>query len=219
MFYSFLRNCAKLFYIIVYHIVVIGRENIPPQKGGYIIASNHVSNNDPPVIGVTFKGKYTFMAKQELFEKNFLFTWLIKCLGAFPVKRGAKDNAAIERALESLNEGRIFVIFPEGTRSKDGKVGKGKTGVAMIAAKSGADVVPCGIVFEGEKLHFRSKLTLKFGKPIKAEELAVEGNSPRELKEVKKRIMGAITELVEGPALTAADAPLQLEDKNDAAQD
>ena len=61
-------------------------------------------------------------------------------------------------------------------------------------------------------------LTLRFGKPIKAEELAVEGSSPRELKEVKKRIMGAITELVEGPALTAADAPLQIEDKNDAAQ-
>lgn len=68
MFYSFLRNCARLFYIIVYHIHVIGGENIPKEKGGYIIASNHVSNNDPPVVGITFKGKYTFMAKEELFR-------------------------------------------------------------------------------------------------------------------------------------------------------
>ena len=119
MFYSFLRNCARLFYIIVYKITVIGAENIPDAKSGYIIASNHVSNNDPPVVGITFKGKYTFMAKEELFHKNPIFTWLITKLGAFPVKRGAKDGAqAIEKALESLKNGRIFVIFPEGTRSK-----------------------------------------------------------------------------------------------------
>ena len=159
----------------------------------------------------------SYMAKEELFH-NKLFGWFIRKLGAFPVTRGAGDMSIIDDSINILRSGRNLVIFPEGTRSKDGKVGKGKTGVAMIAAKSGADVVPCGIVFEGEKLHFRSKLTLKFGKPIKAGELAVEGSSPRELKEVKKRIMGAITELVEGPALTAADAPLQIEDKNDAAQ-
>ena len=124
MFYSFLRNCARLFYIIVYHIHVIGGENIPKEKGGYIIASNHVSNNDPPVVGITFKGKYTFMAKEELFEINPIFSWLISKLGAFPVRRGAKDNTAIEKALESLGEGRIFVIFTESHRSKDGALGR-----------------------------------------------------------------------------------------------
>ena len=62
MFYAFLRKCAKLFYVIVYMITVIGKENIPDLKGGYIIASNNVSNNDPPVVGITFKGKYNFMA-------------------------------------------------------------------------------------------------------------------------------------------------------------
>ena len=136
MFYSFLRNCARLFYIIVYHIHVIGGENIPKEKGGYIIASNHVSNNDPPVVGITFKGKYTFMAKEELFEINPIFSWLISKLGAFPVRRGAKDNTAIEKALESLGEGRIFVIFPEGTRSKDGTLGRAKSGVTLIAAQA-----------------------------------------------------------------------------------
>ena len=145
MFYSFLRNCARLFYIIVYHIHVIGGENIPKEKGGYIIASNHVSNNDPPVVGITFKGKYTFMAKEELFEINPIFSVLISKLGAFPVRRGAKDNTAIEKALESLGEGRIFVIFPEGTRTTAGVPPHLKHGAAAAALASRHDITPVRI--------------------------------------------------------------------------
>ena len=74
-----------------------------------------------------------------------------------------------------------------------------KAGVALIAAKSGADVLPMGIVFEGPKLHFRSKVTLKIGKLIKSEELDIGDGSPKQLKLIKKRIMDSITELVEGP--------------------
>ena len=213
---AFVRYTVMGIYKLFYNFKIEGRENVP-EKEGVIIACNHRSYADPVIITMPMKKPVTYMAKEELFH-NRLFGAFIRFLGAFPVKRGAGDMKVIDDCVDILGSGRNVVIFPEGTRSKDGKVGKGKTGVAMIAAKSGADVVPCGIVFEGEKLHFRSKLTLRFGKPIKAEELAVEGSSPRELKEVKKRIMGAITELVEGPALTAADAPLQIEDKNDAAQ-
>lgn len=215
--YAWVRYPVKWLYKIFYDFHIEGIENIPQDKP-VVLASNHRSYADPVILTMPMKLPVSYMAKEELFH-NKLFGWFIRKLGAFPVARGSGDMSVIDDSINILKSGRNLVIFPEGTRSKDGKVGKGKTGVAMIAAKSGADVVPCGIVFEGEKLHFRSKLTLKFGKPIKAEELAVEGNSPRELKEVKKRIMGAITELVEGPALTAADAPLQLEDKNDAAQD
>ncbi len=195
MFYSFLRNCARLFYIIVYHIVVIGKENIPDQKGGYIIASNHVSNNDPPVVGITFRGKYTFMAKQELFEKNFLFTWLIKCLGAFPVKRGAKDNTAIERALESLEKGRIFVIFPEGTRSKDGKLGHAKSGVTLIAAQAKVPVVPVYIRYGRKK--FRRNIYISIGKTIPAEHFDVDYTDRKLLKQVSATIMDEIAKLQE----------------------
>ncbi len=124
--YAFLRLLVKIYYYIVYNIKVYGRENIPKQKSGFIVASNHQSFNDPPVLGITFNGKYTFMAKEELFQKNALFAWLIRRLGAFPVHRGAKDNSAIENAIESLKHGRIFIIFPEGTRSKDGSLGRAK---------------------------------------------------------------------------------------------
>ena len=214
--YAWVRYPVKWLYKIFYDFHIEGVENIP-QDRPVVLASNHRSYADPVILTMPMKLPVSYMAKEELFH-NKLFGWFIRKLGAFPVTRGAGDMSVIDDSINILRSGRNLVIFPEGTRSKDGKVGKGKTGVAMIAAKSGADVVPCGIVIEGEKLHFRSKLTLKFGKPIKAGELAVEGSSPRELKEVKKRIMGAITELVEGPALTAADAPLQIEDKNDAAQ-
>lgn len=195
---AFVRYVTMGVYKLFYNFHIEGAENIP-QDRALVMASNHRSYADPVILTMPMKKPVTYMAKEELF-KNKLFGWFITKLGAFPVKRGTGDMQVIDDAVAILNSGRHLVIFPEGTRSKDGKVGKGKTGVAMIAAKSGADVLPCGIIFEGEKLHFRSKLTLKFGKVIPASEIAIEDASPKALKEVKKRIMGEITELVEGTA-------------------
>lgn len=193
---AFVRYATLVAYKLFYNFHIEGTENIP-QDRALVMASNHRSYADPVILTMPMKRPVTYMAKEELF-KNKLFGWFITKLGAFPVKRGGGDMQVIDDSVAILKSGRNLVIFPEGTRSKDGKVGKGKTGVALIAAKSGADVLPCGIIFEGEKLHFRSKLTLRFGKVIPAEEIAVEDASPKSLKEVKKRIMGAITELVEG---------------------
>ncbi|MCM1022628.1 MAG: 1-acyl-sn-glycerol-3-phosphate acyltransferase [Prevotella sp.] len=195
---AFVRYVTMGVYKLFYNFHIEGTENIP-QDRALVLASNHRSYADPVILTMPMKKPVTYMAKEELF-KNKLFGWFITKLGAFPVKRGGGDMQVIDDSVAILRSGRHLVIFPEGTRSKDGKVGKGKTGVALIAAKSGADVLPCGIVFEGEKLHFRSKLTLRFGKVIPAAEIAVEDASPKALKEVKKRIMGAITELVEGGA-------------------
>lgn len=197
MFYAFLRKCAKLFYVIMYKITVIGKENIPELKGGYIIASNHVSNNDPPVVGITFKGKYNFMAKEELFQKNRFFTWLITKLGAFPVKRGAKDGAqAIEKALESLKNGRIFVIFPEGTRSKDGTLGRAKSGVTIIAAQAKAPVVPVFIKY-GRKRKFRRRIQVSIGQMMPAEKFDIDIEDRHQLKALSADIMGEIAKLQE----------------------
>ncbi len=196
MFYSFLRNLCRIFYIIVYRITVIGEENIPKEKGGYIIASNHVSNNDPPVVGITFKGKYTFMAKEELFHKNPIFTWLITKLGAFPVKRGAKDGAqAIQKALESLKNGRIFVIFPEGTRSKDGELGRAKSGVTLVAAQAKVPVVPVFIKYGRKK--FRREIQISIGEKIPAECFDVDIEDRKMLKQVSATIMDEIAKLKE----------------------
>jgi 1-acyl-sn-glycerol-3-phosphate acyltransferase len=184
-------------YKVTYNLTYEGLENIDNSKS-YIYASNHRSYADPVLITIPVSRSFSYMAKEELF-KNPFFRALITSLGAFPVVRGKGDMQVIETSREKLDSGRNLVIFPEGTRSKDGKVGKGKSGVALIVAQSKADVIPVGIVFEGEKLHFRSKVTVKYGKPIHADEFTLpESPTARDLKPVKHKIMEAITELVEG---------------------
>lgn len=197
MIYFIVRKIMMLIYKIVYNLSYEGLENIP-KEGGYIYASNHRSYADPVLITLPVKPRFAYMAKEELFHQNIFFTAVIKMMGAFPVVRGSGDMSVIETSMEKLKSGRNLVIFPEGTRSKDGKVGRGKTGVAMIAAMAGADVIPVGIVFEG-KLKFRKKVVVKYGKPVSADKIAVgEKPAPKELRNVKQLIMQSITELVEG---------------------
>lgn len=195
MFYSIARELVRFVFNIIFKITVIGRENIPKEKGGYIIASNHVSNNDPPMVGITFRGKYNFMAKDELFHLNPIFTWLIKKLGAFPVKRGAKDTTAIDNALASIRNGRIFIIFPEGTRSKDGELGRAKSGVTLIAAQAKVPVVPVFIKY-GRK-RFRRRCVISIGEPISADKFDIDVTDKRQLKAVSSEIMDRIAGLKE----------------------
>lgn len=183
---------VTIFFHIKYKITIVGKENIPKEKGGLIIASNHVSNYDPPFIGIVFKSKYTFMAKEELFKNRF-FAWLIRKLGAFPVKRGAKDLAAIDTAIESLHNGRTFIIFPEGTRSKTGELGRPKSGVSIIAVKAKAPVIPVFIRY-GRK-RFRQRALISIGEVIPAEEFAVDETDKHAIHAISNRIMGSIAEL------------------------
>lgn len=193
MFYEIARELVSFAFHIKFKITVVGRENIPDAKGGYIIASNHVSNYDPPMVGIVFSGKYTFMAKEELFHVNPIFTWLITKLGAFPVKRGSKDSSAIDNALASLDRGRIFVIFPEGTRSKDGELGKPKSGVSLIAAKARVPVVPVFVKY-GRK-RFRRRVLISVGEPISEDNFDIDLNEKRQIRTVSDKIMGEIAAL------------------------
>lgn len=195
-FYGILRVIVNGIYHIIYNFKIEGKENIP-KGGSYVFASNHRSYADPVLIAIPTRVPFTFMAKEELFKQNFLFTALIKAFGAFPVVRGAGDMGTIDEAIRRLNKGRNLVIFPEGTRSKDGTVGKGKTGVALIAARAQVPVVPVGISFKGSKLKFRCKLIIRFGKPISPQELKITSATPKELKVLKLKIMDSIKELVE----------------------
>ena len=193
-FYKILGIIVMGVFKIYFNLSFEGKENIPTD-GSNIFASNHRSYTDPVLIALPTRVPCSFMAKEELFKQNIFFKWLITAFGAFPVSRGKGDTAAIDMSMERLNMGRNLVIFPEGTRSKDGKVGKGKTGVALIAAMAQVPVVPVGINFEG-KLKFRKKIVVRFGKPIKPEELNVTSTNPRELKTLKTKIMDEITKLV-----------------------
>ncbi len=174
-----------------------GRENIPEDRN-VVYTSNHRSYADPPILGVGAKGRCSFVAKEELFRHK-LFAILIKSLGAIPVSRGKGDNRMFEMASERIARGDSLIIFPEGTRSKSGKILRGHAGAALIAAKTGKDIVPVAIVFSG-RLRFRSRVTVRYGQPIITADYCKnsEEPDPRELVELKKRYMEEITRLAEG---------------------
>ena len=204
MFYTFVMMLVRIAMYIWYNLKFEGREHI--QKGkNYIFVSNHRSYVDPVLVALAGYGRFGFMAKKELFEGNKAFAGLIRWLGAFPVERGSGDMSVIETSADCIRNGKNLLIFPEGTRSKTGKVGKGKSGVALVASKVHADIIPVGINFEGEKLHFRSKLVVRIGEPIPADSLpSTENLSERELlkvlrSEVMPPIMDGIHALVDEP--------------------
>jgi len=198
MLYRFIVGLVRIGFSFWFSIKFEGKENIPKNKG-CVYASNHRSYADPPLIVLGVKRRFSFMAKEELFEKKF-FGGLIARLGAFPVSRGKGDMEVIETAVERLKKGDNLVIFPEGTRSKDGKVGRGKGGAAVIASKARTLIVPVGIVFKDEKLKFRSKIRVVYGKPIDVSEFVTDGEEPaaRDLVKLKNRYMAEIKLIVEG---------------------
>lgn len=195
--YYFIKFIVNITFHIAFNVHFEGRENIPDGET-VIYASNHRSYADPPLVGCSAKGKFAFMAKEELFKNRF-FAWLIRNLGAFPVSRGKGDTGVLDTAVNRLKSGRSLIIFPEGTRSKDGKVHRGHSGAAVISARSQKKIVPVGIVF-GEKLKFRTKVTVKYGKPINPTEYIDNFDEPnsRQLVKLKNCYMEEIKKLVEG---------------------
>ncbi|MBQ6633860.1 MAG: (d)CMP kinase [Ruminococcus sp.] len=193
-FYNLLRYIVLGLYHLFYNISYEGTQNVP-KDGGNIFASNHRSYQDPVFIALHTRVPISYMAKEELFKQNVFFTALIKAFGAVPVVRGSGDTTVIDTSVEKLEKGRNLVIFPEGTRSKDGKVGKGKTGVALVAAVAQTKVIPVGINFEG-KLKFRKRVVVRYGEPIEPQRLGITGTSPRDLKKIKNEIMENIVDLV-----------------------
>ncbi|MFD2762246.1 lysophospholipid acyltransferase family protein [Lentibacillus juripiscarius] len=179
---------SGIFYPL-YRIQVIGKENVPKQ-GPVIICSNHISNLDPPVVGITSPRDIYFMAKGELFERAFLRK-LLYGIHAFPVKRGMKDRNALRKGLGILEEGKTLGLFPEGTRSKTGKVGKPMAGAGFFALRSNAAIVPCAIIGPYKP---GKKLTVIYGEPMDMESHRVARTSAKDAAEA---IMAEIRKLIE----------------------
>lgn len=159
--YGFARAAIGVAFRLVYRLKVEGIGNIPTD-GGVIICGNHFHAFDPMIVGVTMPRPVRYMAKQELFT-NPLFGWVIRGMGAFPVKRGAPDRAALKQSIEVLESGGAFGIFPEGTRNKTGKLRKAEPGTAYLALKSGATVVPVGVTATYKLF---SEIRVRYGPPV-----------------------------------------------------
>ncbi|ALS27745.1 acyl-phosphate glycerol 3-phosphate acyltransferase [Paenibacillus sp. 32O-W] len=187
MLYRVSRLLLRALYGALFRLEARGLENIPAH-GPVILASNHISNFDPPTIGIWVPRKVSFMAKAELFEIPFV-GGLLKKLGAFPVKRGGVSKEAIRSAISLLQNGGTLGIFPEGTRNNES--GSAKKGTAMIALRSGAQVVPVAIA--GRYKLFR-KMYVIYGKPIDLTPF-LHDDSPDVLERVTEAIMSQIWQL------------------------
>lgn len=158
------RVCRMIVWIALhamFRIRVVGRDWIP-RSGPVILASNHIHNLDPPLLGLAVPRYVRFMAKSELFRYKLIGDFL-GIIGGFPVHRGASDKAAIRNAIAVTEQGGCLLVFPEGHRSKTGKLGPSHPGVAFIARKAGCPITPVAII--GSYRLFR-KLAVHFGPPI-----------------------------------------------------
>lgn len=161
MFYRCLKAVVKPLFFLLFRVKLIGKEN-GRFDGKMIVYSNHCSNLDPIFMHLAVKPKVHFMAKKELF-KNPLLRWLIVSLGAFPIDRGAGDTEAIKSAFKILKRGDTLGIFPEGTRSKTGKLGKFQSGAALIAIRTKSPLLP---VYIRGKFRIFHRNYIVIGEPV-----------------------------------------------------
>lgn len=184
--YYFILTLARFAFWCLGGLRSVGESNIP-RKGGVIVAPYHVSHLDPEAVACGTNRMLRFMAKEELFQHK-LFGRFIGSIGAFPVKRGEGDTEAIRFAIEAIKGGDAVLIFPEGTRGDGRVVQPINRGVAMLAKRTGAPVVPVGIVGthvawpRGQKKIRRALTTVAYGVPFTYAEVAT-GESERENRE------------------------------------
>jgi 1-acyl-sn-glycerol-3-phosphate acyltransferase len=172
----------------IYQFKVIGKENFPTD-GGVLLCSNHISNLDPPTVGIAAPRQVHFMAKEELFSAPVLGK-ILPLINAFPVKRGMSDREALRKGLGVLKEGKVLGLFPEGTRSETGELGKGLAGAGFFALRSKAQIVPCAVI--GPYKPFK-RLKVVFGKPIEFDDYRKNKVSAEEATDI---IMNEIEQLI-----------------------
>lgn len=186
--YYILLPLAWLVFHIGFRVRTEGRENLKKvQTRGYILAPNHISAIDPVFVIITrFWGRRMIVfAKKELFEINAFLSWFFRCAGAMCV-RGTKEEAAvIDETVARCQNGESLLIFPEGTREKDGMFLQPKSGLFVIAAAAAVDVVPVRIHYETPdgKMKLFCKVRVVYGEPMPAAQFAME--SRRDMKKLR----------------------------------
>jgi 1-acyl-sn-glycerol-3-phosphate acyltransferase len=191
--YSIFRGICALVITTMCRIRATGKENIP-EKGGFLIASNHTSYLDPVVVGVACPRPLNYMARHDLFA-NSLFSFILKHSRAFPVKRKSADLGALKEAMRRLKNGEGLLVFPEGARQTDVEGSQGEAGVGFLAAKAGVPVIPAFVSGTDRALPRNAKF-IKIATDIRVcfgKQINIEGRMP--YQDITKRIMDNIRHL------------------------
>jgi 1-acyl-sn-glycerol-3-phosphate acyltransferase len=179
----------------------LGGEHVP-LSGGVIVVSNHLNNADPPMIQRALRRRVVFMAKKEMMDAPVigpLFRWW----GAFPVRRGEADLAAVRAACAVVQSGEALMMFPEGTRSRTGRLGSGHPGTALIARRTGAPIIPVAVTgterIAWPGIFFRPRsvphIRVVVGEPFVLEKAAANSESlRRDADEIMARIAALLPE-------------------------
>ena len=182
-----------------YGLACEGAENVP-REGGLVVAANHCSYLDPPVLACTVPRPVCFMARDTLFS-NAVARWYFPRVGVIPLDRTRGDVGALRTAIALLKAGRAVALYPEGTRSEDGKLHEAKGGIGFLIAKGGVPVVPMHIAgtFEafpkGAKKLAPSRIRVRIGAPIPPEELQGAMSARNDYDAVGRLVMARIAEL------------------------
>jgi 1-acyl-sn-glycerol-3-phosphate acyltransferase len=180
-FYQFWLRVLTPIGRLLFWVNYKGTKNIP-KHGKLIVCSNHKSVFDPFLLAIPFRRQIQYMAKTELFtDHGILARAVLLALGAFPVKRNTGDISALRRAEKILDGEGIVGIFPQGGCVFDNAPFRPKPGVALMASRTGAPVLPVSIYCKGLLRPFK-RITIRFGKAIFRSELFSEGNSGRKLR-------------------------------------
>jgi len=168
-----------------------------PLKGAVIVASNHISLADPPVVGAAAPREMHYLGKKELFENRFLGA-LVAALNTVPVSRGRPDRAALKRIAQLLRDGQAVLMFPEGTRGPGDRLLPGKIGLGKLALDAGVNVVPARVSASNclwKTLTRRRRLTVRFGQPVEARWIREQGQGKTAYRRVVDEVMRRIDEL------------------------
>ena len=196
MAYRVFTRVFALLMRVLFKVRVEGLENVP-ESGGVILASNHLSVSDSFFLPLVLKRRVTFVAKAEYFEQKRT-AWFFKLMGQIPVKRGGGTAAAraLDSARDVIEAGGVFGIYPEGTRSPDGRLYKGRTGVARLAMQTGAPVLAVAMIGTAEaqpigqvKPNFFMPITIKISKPLRFDRYAAKADAPGVARQITDEIM------------------------------
>jgi 1-acyl-sn-glycerol-3-phosphate acyltransferase len=206
VFYVLARFVIRPLFWVLFRPHVTGRENVP-LTGPVILASNHLSFIDSIAIPILAPRRVGYLAKAEYFTGSGLGGWLSRALftalGALPVERETHRaaQAALDTALSVLNRGGAFGIYPEGTRSRDGRLARGKTGVAWLALTADCPVVPVAVAGTdrvqpiGARWPRPRRISVTYGQPLTFPEQRGQAGKGKARREVTDRIMEGIAEL------------------------